>query len=71
MTKWIPLHPKKPPAEGYPYLIRTDLTGPIYDVAYFNGRHSDGTYWWTITNTAINEKDITHYAVIDEPEGIE
>lgn len=55
------------PTTGKSYLVRTVAVGPVYDVAFFNGKRSDGSLWWTLGNVDIDAKSITHWADINEP----
>lgn len=65
---WISIDKKPPP--GRSYLIRTVAAGPVYDVAFYNGRRPDGSEWWTTTDIEWNVKAITHWAEISEPDDL-
>jgi hypothetical protein len=58
---------RKPPEPGKSYLVRATAVGPIYDVAFFNGRRPDGSMWWTLGNIDLDARSITHWADINEP----
>lgn len=59
---------KRVPKPGASYLIRTAMVGPVYDVAYYNGRRPDGAHWWTLGNVDIDPRAITHWATITDPD---
>jgi len=64
---WTKLTKNTLPEPGRSYLIRTLSVVPVYDVAFFQGRRSDGALWWVVTNVDIDPGSITHYAEIEEP----
>lgn len=56
---------KKVPTEGRSYLIEADYgAGPVYDVAFYNGKSPDGSHWWTMGNVNILPKSILKWAEI-------
>jgi hypothetical protein len=65
VTEWHKIAER--PEPGRSYLIRTEGAGPIYDVAFFNGKRPDGTDWWTLGDIQLSGRAVTHWAPITDP----
>lgn len=62
---------KAQPASGRSYLIAADYNGvETFDVAYYNGLRADGFHWWTLANVEIDQRCITHFSEISEPDKV-
>lgn len=66
MINWFSIRAKPDP--GRSYFVRSILVGPVYDVAFYEGKRPDGSDWWIMGDAEIPAKAITHWAPINEPE---
>lgn len=66
MINWFSMKAKREPKRSY--LVRAVIVGPVYDVAFYEGKRPDGTDWWIIGDASIPQTALTHWAEITEPE---
>jgi len=59
---------KRVPEAGQSYLVLSDMgIGLTPDVAFYNGKQSDGNHWWTLTDVSIDPRMIKYWSEINIP----